>query len=457
MITALQFSLNANNYEVYKPKLILETDSCPKLELLFGHGDYPPINQQIELANTKAVLSWNGGELDLQVVGFKDNTNDSLVITCIILPEALQQWFKMANEHDAPLIFQKNELNNPEEGSGFFTRLLNELIFLSETDKAILNECFGQNSFATFVQVAQQDKFSFFCHMIDFIRSKEPNLKGWVAFKSDSTPLRLVSMCRDAPLKLDEQWQPRGQFPTNRYAGHAWAQGHFEVVRKFPLTNPLNLLPELVTIGKQDTDLINNSELDEINQKQLVLLPGQVNFYGQEYFCRAVTYEFPEKPEDDYDIFATLTLTDPHTPAKISPQAIQIVDCSFQAWEAPKHIKLQLEKGFVANSQGEPDKSKFLYAQVLSPTVPREDYQGFYVKYKKGDSMSCLLMPGSLPTVLGSVQSYNKAFEEKADLIIQAEHIAMSGKKVTIEAEDKVSIKGENVVKMGNKVEVGSD
>jgi len=59
--------------------------------------------------------------------------------------------------------------------------------------------------------------------------------------------------------------------------------------------------------------------------------------------------------------------------------------------------------------------------------------------------------------VLGSVQTYNKEFENQADLILHAEHIALSSNQVTIEAEKQVSIKGNEVVKIGNKVEVGSD
>ena len=267
-------------------------------------------------------------------------------------------------------------------------------------------------------------------------------------------------MCSGEALELDEQWKPRGQFPTHRYAGQAWAQGYFEIVRLFSLEHPLDLLPELVKIGKQDTDLINNSALGD-DKKELVLLPGPVKFYDREYFCRAVTYEFPENAPEFPDVSATLTLTESRQTPKASPLAWQTVACRFQGWEEnakeQKYIKLKLDNGMVANSEGDPDESKFLYAQVLSPTAPREDYHGFYVKYQKDDSMNCLLIPGGLPTVLGSSQLYNKEFEEKADLIIHAEHIAMSSNQVTIEAKEQVSIKGEKVVKMGNKVEVGSD
>jgi hypothetical protein len=459
----MNITLNDNNYPVYKPKLVLETNSCPKVELLFGHSEYPPLPEQIELASTNATLSWPSGEQALQVVGFKDNSSDyPLIMTGLILPETLQTWFKGGNARESPLIYQKNELTAPETGAVFFTRLLNDKIVLREGEKTLLDDIFPTPSFATFWRPPKQDNFSWLCHLIDFIASQVPSIKGWAAFESDSTPLRLVSMCSGDAVELDEQWKPRGQFPTHRYAGQAWAQGYFEIVRHFSLKEPLDLLPELVNIGKQDTDLINNSALGD-NKKQLVLLPGPVKFYDREYFCRAVTYEFSEKPNEPEfpDVSATLTLTESRQIPKASPQAWQAVKCCFQGWEESakeqKYIKLKLDNGMVANSKGDPDESKFLYAQVLSPTAPRQDYHGFYVKYQKDDSMNCLLIPGGLPTVLGSTQFYNKEFEEKADLIIHAEHIAMSSTQVTIEAEDQVSIKGNNVVKMGNQVEVGSD
>ncbi|RKZ64375.1 MAG: hypothetical protein DRR08_00955 [Candidatus Parabeggiatoa sp. nov. 2] len=458
----MNITLNDNNYPVYKPKLVLETNSCPKVELLFGHSEYPPLPERIKLASTNTTLSWDSGELDLQVVGFKDNTSDyPLIMTGLILPETLQTWFKGGKERESPLIYQKNEITAPETGAVFFTRLLNDKIVLREGEKTILDDkIFPTSSFATFWRPPKQDNFSWLCHLIEFIRSQAPSIKGWAAFQSDSTPLRLVSMCSGEALELDEQWKPRGQFPTHRYAGQAWAQGYFEIVRLFSLEHPLDLLPELVKIGKQDTDLINNSALGD-DKKELVLLPGPVKFYDREYFCRAVTYEFPENAPEFPDVSATLTLTESRQTPKASPLAWQTVACRFQGWEEnakeQKYIKLKLDNGMVANSEGDPDESKFLYAQVLSPTAPREDYHGFYVKYQKDDSMNCLLIPGGLPTVLGSSQLYNKEFEEKADLIIHAEHIAMSSNQVTIEAKEQVSIKGEKVVKMGNKVEVGSD
>jgi len=112
----MNITLNDNSYPVYKPQLILETDSCPKLELLFGHGEYPSVAQQIEFtsSNIEACLLWEAGELDLQVVGFKDNhltDNDyPLVITCLVLPKILQTWFNGGKERNKPLIYQKNEV-----------------------------------------------------------------------------------------------------------------------------------------------------------------------------------------------------------------------------------------------------------------------------------------------------------------------------------------------------------
>jgi hypothetical protein len=451
---------NGNNYPVYKPKLILEVNSCPKIELYFGHGDYPSVEKQIELSSSNAdvTLSWDGGKLKIQVVGFEYGTAPTkipnkntpyLVMTGLILQANLQTWFNQS--HQSNLIYQQNS----ERGDVFFAnKLLNGKIQLRDKEREILKKLCPPNSMATFLRQPQQDNFSFLCHLIDFISSQESTIIGWTAFQSQNEPLRLVSLCNE-PLELDDNWKPRGQFPTNRYAGQTWASGNFELVRNFPLDNPLDLLPDLITIGKQDTDLIN---IDIQDKEQLALIPGPMCFKGKKYFCRTITYQFPEQP-DDYDLSAILTLTETYQPPIASPLLWQMVDCQFQGWEEEtgKLIKLQLENAAVANSEGEPDSEKLLYAQVLSPIPPRKNYQGFYVKYQEGDNMRCLLIPGQVPTVLGSIQNYNEEFENQADLILHAEHIALSGNQVTIEAEKQVSIKGNEVVKIGNKVEVGSD
>jgi len=441
---------NSKNYSypVYKPKLILETDSCPKLELLFGHGNYPSMAQQIEFvnpnANVEACFS-EANQLELQVLGFTENHCEKkypLVITCLVLPNTLQTWFKTVSKEDNPLIYQKNEIT-VETGEVFLARLLGNKVILRQNEKDLFNLLFPKNSFATFVQAPKQDNFNFMCHLIDFIRSQAPSIKGWAAFQSGDKPLRLVSTC-NVPLELDEHWKVCGPFPTNRYAGKAWAQEPFELVRRFSTSNPLALLPELVSRGKQIVNEIEGGDLDETDNNQLVLIPGAVTFQGKAYFCHAVTYDFAEQPEQDYDISVILSLTDIHSPPKASPLAWQMVNARFQGWETKekKYIKLQLENGAVANSKGEADTTKSFYAEILSPTAPREDYHGFYVKYQKDDSMRCLLIPGNLPTVLGSVQFYNEEFEKKADLVIQAKHIVMSSQKVMIEAKDDVSIKG---------------
>ncbi|MEK8021618.1 MAG: hypothetical protein VSS75_032480 [Candidatus Parabeggiatoa sp.] len=463
----MKITLNDNSYPVYKLKLILETDSCPKIELQFGHGNYPSIEESIDLANTEATLSWESDDLTLQVIGFEESTIPThipnkneyqLLMTGLVLPKALETWFKTISKEDKPLIYQKNEFTDVETGDVFLTRLLGNKVILRENEKSLFNKLLP--AFATFWRPPKQDNFSFMCHLIDFIRSQAPRIKGWAAFQSGETPLRLVSTS-SKPLELDEQWVPRGQFPTNQYAGKVWAQEPFELVRRFATKNPLALLPELVSKGQQKTDEIQGGELDETDNNQLVLIPGAVKFQGKAYFCHAVTYDFAEQPEQDYDLSVTLSLTDIHSPAKASPLAWQMVNCHFQGWEASakekKYIKLALENGAVANSEGEADTTKPLYAEILSPTAPRKDYHGFYVKYQKDDRMRCLLIPGNLPTVLGSGQFYNEKFEKKADLVIQAEHIVMSSQKVSIEAKDEVSIKGKNLVKMGNKVEVGAD
>ena len=146
----MNITLNDNNYPVYKPKLVLETNSCPKVELLFGHSEYPPLPERIKLASTNTTLSWDSGELDLQVVGFKDNTSDyPLIMTGLILPETLQTWFKGGKERESPLIYQKNEITAPETGAVFFTRLLNDKIVLREGEKTILDDkIFPTSSFA---------------------------------------------------------------------------------------------------------------------------------------------------------------------------------------------------------------------------------------------------------------------------------------------------------------------
>jgi len=428
------------------------------------------VDEQLSSTHTEADISWDGSKLKIQVVGFEYGTAPTkipnknapyLVMTGLILSKELRDGFEQSNPQEFPLIYQKNEVTAPETGAGFVTRLLGDKVILREEDKSLFDQMFPQNAFATFVQAPKQDHFSFMCQLIDFIRSQEPSIKGWAAFQSDDKPLRFISLMGSKPLELDKQWMPRGAFTTNRYAGKTWAQRDFEVIRRFATENPLALLPELVKKGQQKTDEIEGGDLNGTDKNQLVLVPGAVKFQGKEYFCRAVTYEFAIQPEQDYDILAILSLTDIHTPPKASPLAWQMVNCRFQGWEESakkkKYIKLKLENGAVANSEGEADTEKPLYAQVLSPTPPREDYHGFYVKYQQDDSMNCLLIPGSLPTVLGSVQFYHKEFEDKANFVIHAEHIAMSGNQVTIEAEDEVSIKGNNVVKMGNKVEVGSD
>jgi hypothetical protein len=96
-------------------------------------------------------------------------------------------------------------------------------------------------------------------------------------------------------------------------------------------------------------NLVIHAEHIAMSGNQLVLIPGAVKFQGKEYFCRAVTYEFVEQPEQDYDISAILTLTDIHTPPKASPLAWQMVNCRFQGWEESakekKYIKLKLENG----------------------------------------------------------------------------------------------------------------
>jgi hypothetical protein len=457
----MNITLNGENYSVYKPKLILEVNSCPKIELHFGHGYYPSVEEQIEISstNTEVPLSWEGGELKIQVVGFEygtvptkiPNKNASyLVMTGLILSKELQQWFEHSNQQEFSLIYQKNEIDNKEIGSTFFSRLLNDKIFLREEEKAILDKRFPSTSFATFVRPPQQDNFSFLCHLIDFIRSQQPNIIGWTAFQSQKEPLRLVSLCNDKPLELDDNWKPRGQFPTHRYAGQSWASGNFELVRHFPLDNPLDLLPDLIAKGKQDTTLIR---IDVQDKEQLVLIPGLVHFHDRTYFCRTVIYQFPEQP-NDYDVSAILTLTETQQSPKTSPLLFQLVDCQFQGWEEStgEQIKLKLENATIADSQGEPDSEKLLYAQVLYPTASSS-----YLKYQEGEKMRCLLIQGDLPIVLGSVQSYNEDFEDKADLILYAEHIALSGDQMTIEAKKQVSIKSNEVVKIGNKVEVGSD
>ncbi|MDM8557386.1 hypothetical protein [Candidatus Parabeggiatoa sp. HSG14] len=461
----MEITLNGINYSVYKPKLILEVNSCPKLELHFGHGDYPSVDDQIELTSTnaEATLSWAGCELKIQVVGFEYGTVPTkipnknapyLVMTGLFLPEKLQKWFKQSPQ--STLIYQKNELIDSEKGDEFFAnKLLNGKIQLRDGEREILkNKLFPPNSIATFLRPPQQDNFSFLCHLIDFINSKEPTIIGWTAFQlEDAPPLRLVSLSNHKLLKLDKNWKPRGQFSTNRYAGQSWTSGNFELIRNFSSNNPLDLLPDLITIGKQDT-----TDIDIQNKEQLVLIPGLVHFHNRAYFCRTITYQFPEQAKDsdfkDSDFSVILTLTEPHQPPKASPLYWQLVDCQFQGWEEStgEQIKLKLENAAIANSEGEPDSEKSLYAQVLSPTA-----SSIYLKYQKDEKMRCLLIPGELPIVLGSVQSYNEDFEKQADLVIHTEHIALSGEQMTIEAKKQVSIKGNEVVKIGNKVEVGSD
>lgn len=460
----MNITLNNESYPVYKPKLVLETDSCPKLELWFGLGEKPTVEQQIKFINSNANLSWEGGQLTLQIVGFEENNTDNqnqLIITCVVLPDLLSAWFQDGGERENPLIYQKNEITAPETGAEFFTRLLGHKVLLSEEEKSLLNQILPE--FATFVQAPKQDNFSFIGHLIDFIRSQQPSIKGWAAFQSDATPLRLVSTTSSKPVKLDEQWTPRRRFPTHRYAGKTWAQQPFELIRRFPISQPLILLPELVKKGQQKPDEIQCGEMNENDKNQLIMIPGRIIFQDQEYFCQTITYQFTEKPDEPEfpDISAVLTVTELDSSPTASPFGWQMVNGHFQDWEEGakelKYINLKLESGSVANSEGQADTSKPLYAQVLSPTPPRSDEHGFYFKYQQDDSMCCLLIPGNLPTVLGGIQLYNETFESQADLVIQAKHIAMTSSQVTIEAAEEVHIKGNQRVKMGNKLEVGSD
>ncbi|GEM_PF-2392760 len=468
-------------YVFKKVRLVLRPSSFPILEFEFDYTDAPSletINQKVSEGNPVAFL-WNDNSINFMITGIeKIDKRPISSLTGLVLTQQHLDWLKHCPNTDSHLIYQRT---NGETGSGFFERLLNNQISLRDEERDRLEAIFPP--FATLCRKSGEDNYHFMNKVSAYIRNHEISVHGWAAF-NDKEPLRLISLKSGRPVTLNEdKWTPMGLFPNtvNRYAGSMIKQNNFMLKTSFTTEQPMELLMELVTLGKQIEHEIKGNGLSDKEKSQLIVIPGPVVFREVAYFCSAIHFEFDSRTENN-NISINVQLEQLPVKPISSPFPIRLVKSRFSKWIDNKYAGLKFDqndntqKFFVVKHPETPDP-EILYSHVVSPAPVRENYHGVYFRYCENDMLLCLLDAGNVPVVLGGYQEEQESFGN-FDIIINLEKIAMTvtpknikpeesknsirmdGKEKTmaVQSEKKIDIKAEQETSINaNKVSVADN
>ena len=444
----MKLPLGDSTYPICEVRLSLALDAVPKLQLFFGRhhsdGSSEPVNIADALLrrflDQEITFSWQDQDLKLLMAGFswdkgplhyRDEghipSQKRLSVTGLAVPDELLRFFAGRPNPTMEWIYQKDEFAG-ESAASFLERMLpNTRIFLHEEEKDPLQQVFER--FATIIRPAGQDNFTFLNRLVEFIRSKDPNYLGWTASNDNRQPLRLVSLHHCQPVVLDfERWGSTGRFPANRYAGKDWAKDGFWLQTKFDTDQPMSLLQQLASTGKQVEHKVRELAVADRDRSQTLLIPGPVVLEDRKYFCREIRYIFSEETAEKPcpGVSVRLHLTDNPVEQPAGPFLPTTIESEFKSWperNPEQYVLLNTQKVVGTDDLVDPNRS--LYARVLSPCSGRDDFQGIYVTYQPNDKVVFLYRPGQEPILLGSYQTYNQVFEQ-ADVTINARRMVLS-------------------------------
>ena len=442
-------------------------------------------------------FQWQGTTLKFILVGYNSTEAKTFELIGLVVKKNVIDWFNENNFKDKKqdyLIYQKSNGGNSWP---WLNKVLGEKFEQPNPDFVDkIKFLFPDN--ACIWRYRDSNNFHFLNRTIAFASRHLPEVQGWCAFDADK-PLRLIlfeEKKQDQTIpKLDQTWNPSHLFMPNRYSWNRWLDRSCTLSRDLNIntSQEIALIKQLVSDGSNGEDQQKGKNFQSQNPTRLLFAPGTINIGDRNIFCHTVSYEFKLAAFGDKDspsVTMKIELDYPERQIGDNEVVSLRLPGKFQKWEEEKDeetkVKIappDLNNWGIIDEKTQTLKSgndAVLYTQILSRTYSDKKYSGIYIKHEKDDEMIVEIDPCSIPLVLGSVQKYRKELEA-ADITLCGEKLAISvsshnqslasaeaitlnnseiklnhGKKIFVQAQQKVDFLSKNIGLGSSQVEINS-